>query len=217
VAHLAGRGVRFVEGVAVTAVDADGPVVRLRAGDEVLGADAVVIATGAHAGELAAQLGVRLPLVGGRGCSVDVTGTAPMTRAVMVADAHVALSPIGDRVRIAGTMELPATSAVVDEGRARAMVEVARRATTGWSGESLPWAGLRPLVPDGLPVVDALSARVFVATAYSMLGMTVGLPAGDALAELIDTGTRPGVLEPFRADRRALHLTRPRRSPFSMA
>ena len=46
------------------------------------------------------------PLVGGRGCSVDVTGTAPMTRAVMVADAHVALSPIGDRVRIAGTMEL---------------------------------------------------------------------------------------------------------------
>jgi len=215
VAHLAGRGVRFVEGVAVTAVDADGPVVRLRAGDEVLGADAVVIATGAHAGELAAQLGVRLPLVGGRGCSVDVTGTAPMTRAVMVADAHVALSPIGDRVRIAGTMELPATSAVVDEGRARAMVEVARRATTGWSGESLPWAGLRPLVPDGLPVVDALAPRVFVATAYSMLGMTVGLPAGDALAELIDTGTRPGVLEPFRADRRALHLTKPRRSPFS--
>jgi D-amino-acid dehydrogenase len=217
VAHLAGRGVRFVEGVAVTAVDADGPVVRLRAGDEVLGADAVVIATGAHAGELAGQLGVRLPLVGGRGCSVDVTGTAPMTRAVMVADAHVALSPIGDRVRIAGTMELPATSAVVDGGRARAMVEVARRATTGWSGESLPWAGLRPLVPDGLPVVDALAPRVFVATAYSMLGMTVGLPAGDALAELIDTGTRPGVLEPFRADRRALHLTRLRRSPFSMA
>ena len=45
--------------------------------------------------------------------------------------------------------------------------------------------------------------------------MTVGLPAGDALAELIDTGSRPGVLEPFRADRRALHLTKPRRSPFS--
>ena len=89
-----------------------------------------------------------------------------MTRAVMVADAHVALSPIGDRVRIAGTMELPATSTVVDEGRARAMVEVALgRATTGWSGESLPWAGLRPLVPDGLPVVDALAPRVFVATA----------------------------------------------------
>ena len=36
VAHLAGRGVRFVEGVAVTAVDAGGPVVRLGAGDQVL-------------------------------------------------------------------------------------------------------------------------------------------------------------------------------------
>ena len=45
--------------------------------------------------------------------------------------------------------------------------------------------------------------------------MTVGLPAGDALAELIDTGSRPDVLEPFRADRRALHLTNGHRSPFS--
>ena len=37
-----------------------------------------------------------------------------MTRAVMVADAHVALSPIGDRVRIAGTMELPAMGMKAD-------------------------------------------------------------------------------------------------------
>ena len=83
-----------------------------------------------------------------------------------------------------------------------------RRCTTGWSGESLPWAGLRPLAPDGLPVVDALAPRVYVATAYSMLGMTVGLPAGDALADLIQAGSRPPVLEPFRADRRALRLRR---------
>jgi hypothetical protein len=34
-----------------------------------------------------------------------------------------------------------------------------------------------------------------------MLGMTVGLPAGDALAELIVSGERPAVLEPFRAGR----------------
>ncbi len=124
----------------------------------------------------------------------------------MLADAHIAISPLGDRVRIAGTMELPATAGVVDDGRARAMLETARRSTTGWTGESLPWAGLRPLAPDGLPVVDALAPRVFVATAYSMLGMTVGLPAGEALAELIGSGRRPAVLEPFRARRRALRL-----------
>jgi D-amino-acid dehydrogenase len=206
VAHLRGRGVRFVEGVAATALDATEPIVRVRAGAEVLRADALVLAAGADVAPLARQVGSRLPVIGGRGCSVDVTGTAPMTRPVMIADAHIAISPLGDRVRIAGTMELPATSAVVDEGRARAMLETARRSTTGWTGQSLPWAGLRPLAPDGLPIVDALGPRVFVATAYSMLGMTVGLPAGEALAELIGTGRRPAVLVPFRARRRALRL-----------
>jgi len=206
VGHLRGRGVRFVEGVAVTAVDASGPVVRVRAGDEVVGADAVVLATGADIGPLARQVGARLPVIGGRGCSVDVTGTASLTRPVMIADAHIAISPLGDRVRLAGTMELPATAGVVDDGRVRAMLATARRSTTGWTGESLPWAGLRPLAPDGLPIVDALAPRVFVATAYSMLGMTVGLPAGEALAELMGSGRRPAVLEPFRARRRALRL-----------
>ena len=204
--HLRERGVRFREGVAVTTAELSAAGVRVRAGDEVVGADALVLATGAEAPELARHLGVRLPVLGGRGYSVDVTGATSLSRAVMVADAHIALAPMGDRVRIAGTMELPATSTAVDEGRARALVEVARRATTGWTGQSLPWAGLRPLVPDGLPVVDAIGPRAFVATAYSMLGMTVGLPAGDALAERIASGARPPVLEPFRADRRALRL-----------
>ena len=45
--------------------------------------------------------------------------------------------------------------------------------------------------PTGSRSSTSLGPRVFVATAYSMLGMTVGLPAGDALAELIDTGSRP--------------------------
>ena len=204
--HLRDRGVRFAEGVAVTAIEVTGTGVRVRAGDEVIGADALVLATGAQAPELAAQLGVRLAVVGGRGYSVDVTGMAALTRPVMIADAHVALAPIGDRVRVAGTMELPATTTVVDEGRALALLRVARRATTGWSSQTPPWAGLRPLAPDGLPVVDALGPRAYVATAYSMLGMTVGLPAGDALAELIASGARPPVLEPFRRDRRALRF-----------
>jgi D-amino-acid dehydrogenase len=36
---------------------------------------------------------------------------------------------------------------------------------------------------------------------YSMLGMTVAQPAGEALAQFLTSGERPAVLEPFRADR----------------
>jgi D-amino-acid dehydrogenase len=201
--HLRGLGVRFAEGVAVTALELGPRRVRARTGAEVLDAEAVVLATGAQVGELAAHVGARLPVIGGKGYSFDVTGTAALSRPVMFCDAHVAVSPMGDRVRVAGTMELPATSTVVVQARADALRAAARERTTGWSGESLPWAGLRPLAPDGLPIVDRLvDPGVFVATGYGMLGMTVGLPAGDALAELICSGERPTVLEPFRAGRR---------------
>jgi D-amino-acid dehydrogenase len=62
---------------------------------------------------------------------------------------------------------------------------------------------MRPIAPDGLPVIDRAPRHdnAYLATAYSMLGMTIGVPAGEALAEMILTGRRPPALEPFRAER----------------
>ena len=67
-----------------------------------------------------------------------------------------------------------------------------------------PWAGLRPMTVDGLPILDW--ARPYrncylVATGYSMLGMTLSQPAGEAMAEMVVTGVRPALFEPFRSDR----------------
>ncbi|MGC9220956.1 MAG: NAD(P)/FAD-dependent oxidoreductase [Solirubrobacteraceae bacterium] len=206
-AYLRKQGVVFMEGTSVSAVHADERSVTVRAGAHTVTGDALVLATGAEAPALARQLGVRLPVLGGRGYSVEVSGAAPLGGAVMVTGSHVAISPIGGGIRIAGTMELPATSTVVDEARVEALLASAREATTGWSHQSMPWCGLRPLAPDGLPIIDRIQARVYVATAYSMLGMTVGLPAGDALAALIAEGSRPPVLEPFCVDRAAVRRT----------
>jgi D-amino-acid dehydrogenase len=66
-----------------------------------------------------------------------------------------------------------------------------------------PWAGLRPMVCDGLPILDWAQpyANAYLATGYSMLGMTVSQPAGEAMAEMITSGQRPEVFEPFRVDR----------------
>jgi D-amino-acid dehydrogenase len=62
---------------------------------------------------------------------------------------------------------------------------------------------MRPITPDGLPVLDRLPRyeHVYVATGYSMQGMTVGPPAGRQIAEFVSTGRRPEILEPFRVDR----------------
>jgi D-amino-acid dehydrogenase len=63
---------------------------------------------------------------------------------------------------------------------------------------------MRPIVPDGLPVIDRVPGqeRIYLSAAFSMLGMTLGLPAGAALADQIVAGRRPAELVPFRADRR---------------
>jgi glycine/D-amino acid oxidase-like deaminating enzyme len=53
--------------------------------------------------------------------------------------------------------------------------------------------------------------NVAVATGYSMLGMTLGPPAGEAIAEMLVTGDRPAVLEPFQIDRFRPFLRRARR------
>ena len=54
-----------------------------------------------------------------------------------------------------------------------------------------------------LPILDRAGpfGNAYVATGYSMLGMTLSQPAGEAMAEMIATGERPAVFEPFRIDR----------------
>jgi D-amino-acid dehydrogenase len=65
------------------------------------------------------------------------------------------------------------------------------------------WVGRRPLTPDGLPILDRVDPfdRFDVATGHSMLGITLGPASGKALADFVLSGTRPGLLEPFRMRR----------------
>ena len=62
-----------------------------------------------------------------------------------------------------------------------------------------PWVGGRPMLPDGLPLVDKVSGvgNAYVATGHGMLGVTLAPGTAAALTELMTTGTRPPVLAPF--------------------
>jgi D-amino-acid dehydrogenase len=65
------------------------------------------------------------------------------------------------------------------------------------------WAGLRPVTPDGLPVLDRLHPldNVYISTGHSMLGITLAPASGIAMAEFIQTGRRPQILRPFSVAR----------------
>jgi D-amino-acid dehydrogenase len=203
--RLAQQGVRIEERAAVEGVVVErGRVRGVRTRSGTVDAEAVVLAAGAWTPVLARPLGIRLPVIGGKGYSFFVRPKAAPQRALLLLEPHVGCSPFGDVVRVAGTMEFSGLTSPIDRRRVDTIVRRVRP-LLGWEEgqEGEPWAGLRPIAPDGLPVVGALEPYdgLYVATGYSMLGITLGLPLGEALAELVQGQERDDGMAPFSPQR----------------
>jgi D-amino-acid dehydrogenase len=200
-AALRRMGVEIVEGAEVVDFEGSGrSVTGLRTSAGTRSADAVVLAAGAWTRPLAKMLGVSFPMQGGKGYSFFVTPNVVPRHSVLLADVHVGCTPFGELMRIGGTMEFSGLNTRLDHRRIDAIVKGARSSFLPWEGEAIDyWAGMRPITPDGLPVLDRAAPyeNVFVATGYAMQGVTLAPPAGLALAEFIATGRRPELLEPF--------------------
>lgn len=183
----------------------DGRVARVRTSAGEVGADAVVLAAGAWTPRIARDLGLRVPVQPGKGYSFELELAEPLRRSLLLLEPHVGCSPMDAGVRVAGTMEFSGVNARLDRRRIDGIVRGAARLLPGVrapAGEEV-WSGLRPIAPDGLPIVgrSARHRNVYLATAYSMLGMTLAAPAAELLAREILTGTRPAELAPFAPDR----------------
>ena len=200
-AALRRMGVEIVEGAEVVDFERSGQsVVGLRTTAGSYSADSVVLAAGAWTRPLAKMLGVGFPMQAGKGYSFFVTPTVVPRHSVLLVDVHVGCTPFGDRMRIGGTMEFSGLNTRLDHRRIESIVTGARSSFLAWQGDAVDyWAGMRPITPDGLPVLDRAAPyeNVFLATGYAMQGVTLAPPAGLALAEFIATGRRPEVLEPF--------------------
>ena len=141
--------------------------------------DEFVLAAGASSDRLARRLGLRLPIEGGKGYSVTFDRLAwRPRRPLMLGEDRLAITPMGDRLRLSGTLELAAHDLSVDRRRALALLNIAGR----WL-EGLPpapegteiWTGLRPCTPDGLPLVGRTRdvRNLVVATGHAMLGVSL--------------------------------------------
>jgi D-amino-acid dehydrogenase len=166
--------------------------------------DAFLLAAGAWTTPLARKLGVRFPMQPGKGYTFLLQPEVMPKHGILFADIHAGASPLTDRLRISGTMEFSGYNLELDKRRIdnvfRLAKEYLRLAEPDYENA---WAGLRPMVVDGLPILDWAQPyrNAYLATGYSMLGMTLSQPAGEAMAEMITTGVRPALFEPFRVDR----------------
>lgn len=182
-----------------------GAITAVRSGDEAIAADDVVLAAGVWTRRLAAQLRLRLPLEAGTGYSFTVApGTMP-SHCVHCFEARVAASPFRAGLRLAGTMELSGMHSRLERRRTVAVARAAEPYFTGWRPDSPrdAWMGLRPMTPDGLPVLGRAGGwrNVFLATGHGMLGVTLAPATGRALAGIVLGAADLPELRPFSPDR----------------
>ncbi|MBI4611821.1 MAG: FAD-dependent oxidoreductase [Candidatus Rokubacteria bacterium] len=151
--------------------------------------DVAVLAAGAWTGELTEPLGVVLPLEPAKGysCTIDSYAGAPRLP-LLVHEKRIAITPLGPRLRFGGTLELTGHDLSLNQTRYQAVIKGAR-ATLDHRLElrnEAAWCGLRPLTPDGLPIIDRVPGveGLIVATGHGMLGFTQSPATGKLVTEL---------------------------------
>ena len=192
-------GVRFQFGARVAALLGAGARidgVRLDDG-RVLRADRYVLAFGSYSRGLLAPLGLDIPVYPVKGYSLTVPLTdarrAPVST-VLDETYKVALTRFDDRLRVGGMAELGGFDLRLDPRR-RATLEMVTRSLfpCGDLSQATFWTGLRPMTPDGTPIVGATRwSNLFVNTGHGTLGWTMACGSGRVVADLV-LGRRPDI------------------------
>jgi D-amino-acid dehydrogenase len=161
----------------------------------------VVIAAGAHSVPVTRMLGARLPMTAGKGYSFSVASSRAPAAPMYLLETKAGVTPMAGRVRIAGTIEFSGLNRRLDPRRIRALKLAARGYLPGlhWASAEEEWTGMRPLCPDGLPVLDRVPgfSNAYLATGHSTLGITLAAVTGAHMASFVAGGVAPAALAPF--------------------
>ena len=194
-----GLGVRFQYGTPVKALQTEGRAVTgAVTASGTLTADRYVVAFGSYSAALVRRLGLHLPVYPVKGYSITVPladeAAAPVST-VMDETFKVGITRLGERIRVGGTAELAGYSNTL-RGPRRATLE--RSVTDLFPGggdiaQAKFWTGLRPMTPDGTPIVGATSyANLYTNTGHGTLGWTMACGSARVLADLV-SGKAPEV------------------------
>lgn len=192
-------GVRFAFNVGIEGLNADATrITGVATSIGMLQADAYVLALGSWSPRLVRPLGISLPVYPVKGYSITVPITnadaAPVST-VMDESYKVAITRLGDRIRVGGTAEISGYST---------KLYAARRATLDHSltdlfprggdlGKATFWSGLRPMTPDGPPVIGPTRySNLHLNTGHGTLGWTMACGSGRVLADML-SGRKPDI------------------------
>ncbi|MDP3809652.1 MAG: D-amino acid dehydrogenase [Hydrogenophaga sp.] len=209
------RGARLMFGHDIERLDSDGREIReVRVRDRQSGmvralkADAFVVACGSYTTPLLKSVGVNVPIYPGKGYSATLPLRKPeQAPSVSMIDDQlkIAVSRLGNQLRVAGTIELGGFDLSLDTPLAKKRCEmlvrrieqvfpgVADTRTPEQGGDPQFWCGLRPATPTNIPLIGRTKLRkLWINAGHGTLGWTHGAGSGKALAELIH-GEQPAM------------------------
>jgi D-amino-acid dehydrogenase len=192
-------GVRFIANTRLESVTTEGDRVTAVITDSgTMTADAYVMALGSFSPLLLRPIGIDIPVYPVKGYSITVPLTddsgAPQST-VMDETYKVAITRLGDRIRVGGTAELSGYRVELSPER-RITLERSLRdlfPRGGDIGGASFWSGLRPMTPDGPPIIGPTRySNLHLNTGHGTLGWTMAAGSGRALADII-SGRKPQV------------------------
>lgn len=185
-------GVRFHYNERAVSIDTSGDTVTgVKTDGGTRKADAIVVAMGSESPLFTRRLGVSLPVYPVKGYSVTLPvqgrnnvpsmGIADEERKVVVAR-------LGGKLRAAGTAELVGYDRRIDERRARSVLKPLLELFPNGSdpGQVAFWTGLRPMTPDGSPVIGKTRFRnLFLNTGHGSVGWTLACGSAKLVSDMM--------------------------------
>ena len=147
---------------------------------------------------LLGPVGIRLPIQPVKGYSVTLPITAfdhAPRASVMDEHTKIAITRLGNRIRAAGTAELGATDLDTPPDRFEVLLDTLRDLFPEAVDESRAffWAGMRPMTPDGPPVLGATPiANLFLNVGHGSQGWSMACGSARVVAQLV-SGDDPGL------------------------
>ncbi|MCW5666590.1 MAG: D-amino acid dehydrogenase [Piscinibacter sp.] len=193
------HGASFRFGVSIRALQHSGErLTGVETDAGLLSADHIVMALGSYSTRLLAPLGIDVPVYPVKGFSITlpVTDAAQAPESTIMDETHkVAVTRLGDRIRVGGTAQLSGFDLGLSDARRRTLEHVVTDLFPHGGDVSRAefWTGLRPMTPDGTPIVGGTRYRnLSLATGHGTLGWTMAAGTGRVLADLI-SGREPEI------------------------
>ncbi|OGB31343.1 MAG: D-amino acid dehydrogenase small subunit [Burkholderiales bacterium RIFCSPLOWO2_12_FULL_61_40] len=177
---------------------AGGQITGVRTSAGTLTADAYLVALGSYSPQLVRPLGIDLPVypVKGYSITVPITDAKFAPESTIMDETHkVAVTRLGDRIRVGGTAELAGFSLKLREARQSTLNHVVTDLFPkgGDVSKAEFWCGLRPMTPDGTPILGGTHLpNLYLSTGHGTLGWTMAAGTGRAMADLI-SGRTPDI------------------------